>query len=74
MISVSVCSLKFLFKSLNSLLFLWQLYPYNEDAGVLISERRTDGLVASLADIAWIDRDEEDEGYFSNPRWHQHTI
>lgn len=60
---------------LNILFFPWQIYPYSEDAGVLISERRANGFVASLADIAWIDRDEEDdEGYFSNSRWHQLTI
>ncbi|CAG04195.1 unnamed protein product [Tetraodon nigroviridis] len=47
----------------------FQLYPYNEDANVLIGERRKNGFVASLADIAWLDRDEEDdEGYFVNPR------
>lgn len=49
--------------------FLRQLYPYNEDAGILIGGRRQNGFVASLADVAWIDRDEEgDEDYFGNPR------
>ncbi|XP_037311194.2 mitochondrial fission regulator 1 isoform X1 [Pungitius pungitius] len=44
----------------------FQLYPYNEDAGVLIGARRQSGLVASLADVAWLDRNEEedDEGSF----------
>ncbi|XP_032360379.1 mitochondrial fission regulator 1 isoform X1 [Etheostoma spectabile] len=47
----------------------FQLYPYNEDAGVLIGSRRQTGLVASLADVAWIDRDEEDdEDSFGRPR------
>lgn len=46
-----------------------QLYPYNEEAGILICGRRQNGFVASLADIAWVDRDEEDdEDYFGNPR------
>lgn len=40
----------------------FQLFPYSEDAGVLISTRRQGGLVASLADVAWIDRDEEEDG------------
>lgn len=44
----------------------FQLYPYSEDAGVLIAARRQNGLVASLADVAWID--EEDEDSFSGPR------
>lgn len=48
---------------------LWQLYPYTEDAGVLIGSRKQNCLVASLADIAWIDRDEEkDEDYFGSTR------
>ncbi|XP_044031586.1 mitochondrial fission regulator 1 isoform X2 [Siniperca chuatsi] len=47
----------------------FQLYPYNEDAGVLIGTRSQNGLVASLADIAWIDRDEEDdEDFFGRSR------
>ncbi|KAM4718518.1 mitochondrial fission regulator 1 [Anableps anableps] len=47
----------------------FQLYPYSEEAGVLISARRQSGLVASLADIAWIEGDEEeDDGYFGRPR------
>nr|XP_046226590.1 mitochondrial fission regulator 1 [Scatophagus argus] len=47
----------------------FQLYPYTEDAGVLIGARRQNGLVASLADIGWIDRDDEDdEDYFGRPR------
>ncbi|XP_029698424.1 mitochondrial fission regulator 1 [Takifugu rubripes] len=47
----------------------FQLYPYSEDAGILISGRRQNGFVASLADIAWIDREEEeDEDYYGNPR------
>ena len=46
-----------------------QLYPYTEDAGVIIGTRRQNGLVASLADVAWIDRDEEDdEDHFDRPR------
>lgn len=40
---------------------LRQLYPYSEDAGVLIGARRQNGLVASLADVGWIDRDDEDD-------------
>ncbi len=48
---------------------LSQLYPYTEDTGVLIGARRQDSIVASLADIAWIDRDEEDdEDCFGRPR------
>ncbi|KAK5604311.1 hypothetical protein CRENBAI_019658 [Crenichthys baileyi] len=47
----------------------FQLYPYTEEAGVLISTRRQTSLVASLADIAWIEGDEEDdEGYCGRPR------
>lgn len=48
-----------------------QLYPYSEDAGVLISTRRQNGFVASLADIGWIDReeDEDDEDFISGSRW-----
>lgn len=48
----------------------FQLYPYSEDAGILIGARRQNGLVASLADIGWIDKDEEedDEDYFDRPR------
>ncbi|XP_035511529.1 mitochondrial fission regulator 1 isoform X2 [Morone saxatilis] len=47
----------------------FQLYPYNEDAGILIGTRRQNGLVASLADIAWIDREEDDdEDFFGRPR------
>lgn len=42
-----------------------QLYPYTEDTGILFSARQQNGFVASLADIAWIDRDDEDdEDYF----------
>lgn len=49
---------------------LSQLYPYTEDTGVLIGAKRQDGLVASLADIAWIDRDEDDddEDFSGRPR------
>uniref|UniRef100_A0A3Q2WZ58 Mitochondrial fission regulator n=1 Tax=Haplochromis burtoni TaxID=8153 RepID=A0A3Q2WZ58_HAPBU len=37
--------------------------------GVLIGSRRQNCLVATLADVAWIDRDEDDEDdYFSRPR------
>ncbi|XP_028290397.1 mitochondrial fission regulator 1 [Gouania willdenowi] len=50
----------------------FQLYPYTEDVGVSISITRPEGLVASLADVGWIDRDddeEEEEGnYFGRPR------
>ncbi|TMS16124.1 Mitochondrial fission regulator 1 [Larimichthys crocea] len=47
----------------------FQLYPYSDNAGILISARRPNGLVASLADIAWIDRDEDDdEDFFSGHR------
>lgn len=48
-----------------------QLYPYSEDAGVLISTRRQSGFVASLADIGWIDReeDEDDEDFIGGSRW-----
>ncbi len=60
----------FLSKSWLWLFSVWQLYPYSEDAGVLIGSRRQNGVVASLADIAWIDRDEEDdEDLFGRPRW-----
>lgn len=51
---------------------LLQLYPYSEDAGVLISStRRQNGFVASLADIGWIDReeDEDDEDFLGGTRW-----
>lgn len=52
---------------------LWQLYPYSEDAAVLIGARKQNGLVASLADIAWLDQNEEDdEDYFGRPRWVWH--
>ncbi|XP_004081089.1 mitochondrial fission regulator 1 isoform X1 [Oryzias latipes] len=44
----------------------FQLYPYSEDAGVLITTRRRNGLVAGLADIACIDRENED--YSDAPR------
>lgn len=75
MMSVGVFAAKSHLKCWTTPFFLWQLYPYSEVAGVLISERRTNGFVASLADIAWVDREEEDdEGYFSNSRWHQLTI
>ena len=49
-------------------LTLCQLHPYNEEATVL--NRMQNGLVASLADVGWIDRDEEDldEDYFGGPR------
>lgn len=51
------------------LLHLLQLYPYTEEAGVLIGARRQTNLVPSLADIAWIEGDEEDdEGHFDRPR------
>lgn len=40
----------------------FQLFPYSEDAGVLISSGRPDGLVASLADVPWLDEEEEDVG------------
>lgn len=52
-----------------------QLYPYSEDAGVLISTRRQNGFVASLADIGWIDReeDEDDEDFISGSRWESHS-
>lgn len=47
----------------------FQLYPYTEEAGVLIGARRQTNLVPSLADIAWIEGEEEDdEGYFDRPR------
>lgn len=47
----------------------FQLYPYSEDAGLLISTRRQPGLVASFADVALIDRDEEGtEDFFGGPR------
>ncbi|KAM4534118.1 mitochondrial fission regulator 1 isoform 2-T2 [Odontesthes bonariensis] len=47
----------------------FQLYPYSEDAGVIISTRRQNGPVASLADVAWIVRDEEDdEDHFDSSR------
>lgn len=48
-----------------------QLYPYSEDAGVLISTRKQNGFVASLADIGWIDReeDEDDDDFFGRSRW-----
>lgn len=51
-----------------------QLYPYSEEAGVLISTRRQNGFVASLADIGWIDReeDEEDEDFIHGNRWESH--
>lgn len=56
-------------KCQTPLFFLWQLYPYSEDAGILISGRRQNGFVASLADIGWIDREEEEEeDYYGNPR------
>uniref|UniRef100_A0A3P8TRT7 Mitochondrial fission regulator n=1 Tax=Amphiprion percula TaxID=161767 RepID=A0A3P8TRT7_AMPPE len=44
----------------------FQLYPYTEDAGVLIGNTRQNNLVASLADIAWLDKDDDDddEDYF----------
>ncbi|XP_014871131.1 mitochondrial fission regulator 1 isoform X1 [Poecilia latipinna] len=43
----------------------FQLYPYTEEAGVLIRAKRQTNPVASLADVAWIEGDEEDdEGYF----------
>ncbi|KAM9713086.1 mitochondrial fission regulator 1 [Menidia menidia] len=46
----------------------FQLYPYAEDAGVIIGAQRQNGLVASLADVAWIVGDEEDdEGHFGRP-------
>lgn len=47
----------------------FQLYPYSEDSGLLIGTRRQPGLVASLADVALIDRDEEEiEDSFGRPR------
>ncbi|XP_063340432.1 mitochondrial fission regulator 1 [Pelmatolapia mariae] len=47
----------------------FQLYPYHDEAGVLIGSKRQNCLVATLADVAWIDRDEDDEDdYFSRPR------
>ncbi|GLD54779.1 mitochondrial fission regulator 1 [Lates japonicus] len=49
----------------------FQLYPYAEDAGVLIGARRQNCQVASLADVGWIDRDEEGEDdvdFFGRPR------
>lgn len=53
-------------------LFVWQLYPYTESAGILIGSRRQNFEVASLADISWIDEeeddDEEDVGYSSRNR------
>lgn len=52
-----------------------QLYPYTEEAEVLIRAKRQTNLVASLADVAWIEGDEEDEedeeddeGYFGRSR------
>uniref|UniRef100_A0A3Q1FFD2 Mitochondrial fission regulator n=1 Tax=Acanthochromis polyacanthus TaxID=80966 RepID=A0A3Q1FFD2_9TELE len=39
----------------------FQLYPYTEDAGILIGNTRQNNLVASLADIAWIDKDDDDD-------------
>ena len=53
-------------------LSLSKLYPYSEDAGVLIGARRQNCQVASLADIGWIDRDDDeeeddDEGYIGRP-------
>lgn len=55
--------------------FLSQLYPYSEEAGVLISTRRQNGFVASLADIGWIDReeDEDNEDFISGSRWESHS-
>ncbi|XP_028288805.1 mitochondrial fission regulator 1 [Parambassis ranga] len=44
----------------------FQLYPYTEDAGILISSRRQKGLVASLADIAWLDKAEEEDDFGSS--------
>ncbi|XP_054893931.1 mitochondrial fission regulator 1 [Poeciliopsis prolifica] len=47
----------------------FQLYPYSEEAGVLIRAKRQTNLVASLADVAWIEGGEEDdEGYFGKSR------
>lgn len=48
-----------------------QLYPYSEGAGVLIGTKKEYGLVASLADIAWIDGDDEqdDTDSFGRDRW-----
>ncbi|XP_022067062.2 mitochondrial fission regulator 1 [Acanthochromis polyacanthus] len=47
----------------------FQLYPYTEDAGILIGNTRQNNLVASLADIAWIDKDDDDdEDYLGRPR------
>ncbi|KAK7879046.1 hypothetical protein WMY93_030799 [Mugilogobius chulae] len=47
----------------------FQLYPYTEDAGILFAAKRQPGLVASLADVGWIDRDDEDDAdYFDRPR------
>ncbi|XP_071341343.1 mitochondrial fission regulator 1 [Trachinotus anak] len=51
----------------------FQLHPFTEDAGVLTGARRQNCQVASLADIGWIDREEEeeeegDEDYFGRPR------
>lgn len=45
----------------------FQLYPYTEDAGILFAAKRKPGLVASLADVGWIDRDEDNEDYFDGP-------
>uniref|UniRef100_A0A1A8CHQ0 Mitochondrial fission regulator n=1 Tax=Nothobranchius kadleci TaxID=1051664 RepID=A0A1A8CHQ0_NOTKA len=48
----------------------FQLFPYTEGTGVLIGTRKQHSFVASLADIAWIDGEEEeddDEGCVGNP-------
>lgn len=47
----------------------FQLYPYTGDAGVLFGTRRQHGLVASLADVGWMDRHyADDEDYLDGPR------
>uniref|UniRef100_A0A3B4BLF8 Mitochondrial fission regulator n=1 Tax=Periophthalmus magnuspinnatus TaxID=409849 RepID=A0A3B4BLF8_9GOBI len=47
----------------------FQLYPYTEDAGILFAAKRQPGLVASLADVGWIDGDDEDDAhYLGRPR------
>ncbi|KAJ3611746.1 hypothetical protein NHX12_021760 [Muraenolepis orangiensis] len=45
----------------------FQLNPYTKDTGYLRPPSRQSFLVASLADIGWIDR-EDDEDYFDRPR------
>ncbi|XP_034025535.1 mitochondrial fission regulator 1 isoform X2 [Thalassophryne amazonica] len=47
----------------------FQLHPYTGDAGFLTDTRQQGFLVASLADITWIEQDGDDEeDFFGRPR------